>query len=76
MNSTDVAYLILAQGSILGVPEFFSEEKLLKFLRLINAAGYGKVGLKNVDRTHLVLASGKLVLQEIRIGMTPAGSEP
>ena len=41
-------------------------QKLLMLLRLINGADKMKVnsGLKNVAPTHLVLASGKLVLQK------------
>ena len=48
------------------VPQKNSGEKLLVLLRLINFAGKCKVdsGLKMLIETHLVLASGKPVLQK------------
>ena len=52
-----------APGSIPSIPV----EKLSMLLRLINGTAQRKVNsvIENVDRTHLVLASGKLVLKKI-----------
>ena len=45
----------------------FNSQQLSMLLRLINGTAQRKVNsvLENVDRTHLVLASGKLVLKKI-----------
>ena len=56
-----------APGLNPGVPKKFSEEKLSMLLRLIDsAAAQSSVQqrLDNVNQTHLVQASGKLVLQK------------
>ena len=61
-----------APGSIPGDPEFFSEkffwEKEIVDVAKVNRQQCcsGQQRLNYVDRTHLVLASGKLVLQKIK----------
>ena len=57
---------VLASGP--SCPRFVSQKKFQtkKLLRLLGVKESGQ-WLKNVDRTHLVLASGKLVLQKERV---------
>ena len=52
--------------SIPTVPEFFSEEKIADVAEVNQWHCLEESGqwLENVDRTHLVLASGKLILQK------------
>ena len=61
-------------GSISSVPLFSLEEEFWVLLKLINVGCLEESGqwLENVDPTHLVLASGKLVLQK-SIGKSLAG---
>ena len=57
-------------SSIPGICEIFSDKKLLMLPRLSNSAAAqssGQQRLNYVDRTHLALASGKLVLQKVEI---------
>ena len=56
-----------SQGSVPSIPQKNSKEKLSTLPRLNNGAGQSIVdsGFENVDRTHLVLTSGKPVLQKI-----------
>ena len=68
-----------APGSNPSTPKNFSEQ-ILKLLRVINSTALNSgQRLDNVDPTHLVLASGKLVLQKVvldcglKIGLRPAG---
>ena len=63
-HSTEVANLLpdpAALGSLPSIHDFFSEKKLSCFQET------GR-WLESVDRTHLVLASGKLVLQKHSFG--------
>ena len=62
-----IAYLLLdpaATGLIPWIPVIFQRNTLSLLLRLINGTCWRNKdsGLKNVDRTHLVLGSGKPVL--------------
>ena len=64
-----LAYLLLepaAPGSIPSIPEIFSEEKIVNVAEVNLRGSLEENGLwiENVDRTNLVLASGKLVLQK------------
>ena len=55
-----------APGSIPGIPKKIQRKKLSMLLRLINAwLEESGQRLENLDRTYLVLASGKLVLQQM-----------
>ena len=59
-----IAYLLPTLGSIPSIPKFFSEE-ILKLLSLTHGTAENSgQRLDNVNRTHLALASGKLVLQK------------
>ena len=53
-------------GSFPSIPEIFSEEKNVDVAEVNQqrCLGENRQWLENVDRTHLVLASGKLVLQK------------
>ena len=64
-----LSYLLLepaAPGSIPSIPEIFSEEKIVNVAEVNLRGSLEENGLwiENVDRTNLVLASGKLVLQK------------
>ena len=64
-----LAYLLLGpatSGLIRSAPEFFSEEKIINVAQVNQQRSSEESGqwLENVDRTHLVLASGKPVLQK------------
>ena len=54
-------------GLVPSIPKIFQRKILSLLLRLINGAALGDSGewLENVDCTHLVPASGKLVLQKV-----------
>ena len=54
-------------GSILIVPETFSDEKIVDVAGVNHRRCFEESGQwhENVGRTHLVLASGKLVLQKL-----------
>ena len=56
-----------APGSIPSAPNFFLQEKNAKVAEINNRRCLDESGqwLENVDRTNLVLASGKLVLQKV-----------
>ena len=55
-----------APGSIPSIPEIFSEEKIANDSKVHQQRCFeeSEQWLENVDSIHLVLASGKLVLQE------------
>ena len=62
LHGTEVTYLLLTQhplGSILGIPNNFSLDAAEIY------RWHSGQRLDNVNRTHLVLASGKLVLQKL-----------
>ena len=48
----------------LALLKFFSDEKIVNVAKDVQSSGQQR--LNYVDRTHLVLASGKLVLQKIK----------
>ena len=52
-----------ALGLVPSIPEIFSEEKIVN-VRQMNCSDESGQCLENVYSTHLVLASGKLVLQK------------
>ena len=56
----------VAPGLTPCIPEFFSEEKIIDTAEVIQRRWLEEreQWLENVDRIHLVLASGKLVLQK------------
>ena len=67
-----LAYLILdpaAPGYIPSNPNFFSKEKIVNVAEVNQRRCLEETGqwLENVDRTHLVLASGKLVQHKNKI---------
>ena len=55
-----------SQGSIPCIPKIISEENIIGFTEVNQWRSQEENGqwLENVDRTHLELASGKLVLQK------------
>ena len=58
-----------APGSIPSIPEKISEEKFVDVAEVSQRRCLEKSEqwLENVDRTHLVLGSGKLVLQKVTL---------
>ena len=62
-----VASHLAAPGLFPGIPDIFSKKKLSMLLRFIDspaAQSSGQQRLNYVDRAHLVVASGMLVLQK------------
>ena len=59
-------------ASVLCVPKKISEEKIVDVAEVNQRRWLEESGLwlENVDQTHLVLASGKLVLQKYYFKMT------
>ena len=66
-GTEDLASRPAALGSVLGIPKIFKEKSMLQIFNNSTLLREWTVKGLMVDRTHIVLVSVKLVLQEVEM---------